>query len=121
MTYPGSTNASKARQSVPTSSYSTVVAVIDSAFDIAHPDLQENLRKNAGEIAGNGKDDDNNGYIDDVYGRNFESNNGNVTDSNQNDMGHGTHVAGIVGAVTNNSQGVASLSNNEVKIMTLKL
>jgi hypothetical protein len=73
------------------------VGIIDTGVDILHPDLQGNIYMNPLEIAGNGLDDDNNGYIDDVTGYNFASNSGNVSDVHS----HGTHVAGIVGAVVN--------------------
>src|SRR5262245_6615355 len=73
----------------------TIVAVIDSGVAYNHPDLKANMWRNPGEIAGNGIDDDHDGYVDDVFGYNFVANNGNPVDDN----GHGTHVAGIIGAV----------------------
>lgn len=69
-----------------------VVAIIDSGIDVNHEALKNYLWKNPGEIAANNIDDDNNGYIDDINGWNFE-NNSNVI---QDGFGHGTHVAGIV-------------------------
>jgi subtilisin family serine protease len=81
-----------------------VVAIIDSGIDINHEALKSALWKNAGEIASNNIDDDNNGYIDDIYGWNFNANNNVVMDG----YGHGTHVAGIVS------------SYKTVSIMTLK-
>ncbi len=68
------------------------VAVIDSGVDITHPLLADHIAVNAGEVAGNGIDDDHNGYVDDVTGYNFLYGNGDVTD----DVSHGTHVSGIV-------------------------
>lgn len=78
-----------------------VVGIIDTGACITHPDLANQIWTNPGEIAGNGIDDDNNGYIDDIHGWNFESNNNNVSDS----AAHGTHTAGtVVGDGTNGTQ-----------------
>lgn len=90
-----------------------VVAVVDGGFQMNHPDLQQNIYRNYGEIPGNGIDDDNNGYIDDVNGWNAYNNNGTIPNGF-----HGTHVAGIVGARGNNNTGVAGVNWN-VKIMTI--
>ncbi len=98
-----------------TGSGRTIVAVIDTGIDLSHPDLKANLWTNTAEIPGNGIDDDHDGYVDDVNGYNFVSNNGNVNDDN----GHGTHVAGIIGAVGNNGIGITGVNWN-VKIMALK-
>ncbi|WP_299238715.1 S8 family serine peptidase [Sulfurihydrogenibium sp.] len=95
----------------------TIVAVIDSGIDLNHPDLKDHIWKNTGETNCNdGIDNDNNGFVDDCYGWNFASNNNNT----QDDDGHGTHVAGIIGAVTNNNVGVAGL-NWYVKLMSVKI
>ena len=98
-----------------TGSKDVVVAVIDSGIDLNHEDLRNNVWKNIGEIANNGIDDEGNGFIDDVNGWNFFSNTNNVQDN----YGHGTHVAGIIGAQGNNSLGVAGINWN-VSIMPLK-
>ncbi|GIW92531.1 MAG: hypothetical protein KatS3mg110_0572 [Pirellulaceae bacterium] len=97
-------------------SRNVVIAVLDSGIDVNHPDLRDNLFINTGEIPGNSIDDDGNGFIDDVFGWNGDANNGNVTDT----FGHGTHVAGIIGARGNNGIGVSGVSW-EVTLLPLKL
>lgn len=81
------------------------VAVLDTGVDIDHPDLVTNLWKNSKETPDNGKDDDDNGYVDDYYGGDMRDGRGSGVDYN----GHGTHVAGIVGAVGNNGLGVSGV------------
>ena len=71
-----------------------MVGVIDTGVDYTHPDLAANIWTNPGEIAGNGIDDDGNGFVDDVHGYDFVNNDGNPMDDN----GHGTHVAGTIAA-----------------------
>jgi subtilisin family serine protease len=82
-----------------------LVSVIDSGVDLSHKDLKANLWVNPGETAGNGKDDDGNGYIDDVNGWDFYYNDNSPYDK----AGHGSHVAGIVGAVGDNGRDVAGV------------
>lgn len=100
---------------VTTGASDVVVAVIDSGITVAHPDLAPNLWVNPTETPGNGRDDDGNGFIDDVHGWNFAGNNATLTDSG----GHGTHVAGTIGAVGGNGTGVVGVNWN-ARIMTLR-
>lgn len=93
-----------------------VIAIIDSGIDLTHEDLSPNLWVNPGEIAGNGQDDDNNGFVDDVQGWNFVNGNNDVMDMN----GHGSLVAGIAAARTNNSLGIAGMCGN-CRIMPVKI
>ncbi|NIN34405.1 MAG: S8 family serine peptidase, partial [Gammaproteobacteria bacterium] len=74
-----------------------IVAVVDTGVDYQHRDLNDNMWVNTGEIAGNGIDDDNNGYVDDIYGYDFINGDSDPMDDN----GHGTHCAGIISAEGN--------------------
>lgn len=89
-----------------TTGANVVVAVIDTGVDYTHPDLVNQMWVNPGEIAGNGIDDDGNGYIDDIYGFNFAQDNNTPFDDN----GHGTHCAGVIAARGNNGIGIAGIS-----------
>ena len=101
-----------------------VVAVIDTGIDVRHEDLKNNLWKNPGEIgldskgrdkSTNGMDDDGDGFVDNVHGWNFVSNNHDLSDNH----GHGSHIAGIIGAEAGNGRGIAGVAP-KVSLMILK-
>jgi thermitase len=117
------TNAQRAWE-VSQGSREIVVAVIDTGADVQHNDLSENIWVNPGETgkdsrgrdkANNGHDDDGNGFVDDVNGWNFVHSNNQLTDNH----GHGTHIAGIIGAKGGNGFGISGVSPN-VSLMILK-
>jgi subtilisin family serine protease len=90
-----------------TDASSVYIGIIDEGYMYTHEDLAANAGKNPGEIASNGIDDDNNGYVDDVYGWDFDGNNNTVFDGTGDD--HGTHVAGTIGGTGGNGIGVAGV------------
>jgi len=91
------------------------VAIVDTGIDVDHEDLLPNIWTNPGEIPGNGLDDEGNGWIDDVHGYDFVNEDSDPDD----DHGHGTHLAGAIGAVGDNGIGVAGL-NWQVQLVALK-
>jgi subtilisin family serine protease len=88
----------------------TIIAIIDDGFDMSHPDLAPNLWVNAGEVPGNGVDDDENSFIDDIHGFDFKMNDGNPG-ADDEDF-HGTPTAGVAAALGNNALGVAGSCPN---------
>jgi subtilisin family serine protease len=117
------TDAEKAWQ-VSQGSRNIVVAIIDTGCDVNHEDLHNNIWQNPGEIGLDSKgrdktrnriDDDGNGFVDDVNGWNFVANNGDLTDNH----GHGSHIAGIIGAEGGNNRGIIGIAP-QVSMMVLK-
>lgn len=110
---------------VATGTRDVVVAVLDSGVDLDHPDVVRNLWTNPGETAGNGVDDDGNGYVDDVRGWDFVQDD-NTPEPNRggaysdDGVAHGTVIAGLIGAVGNNGIGVTGVAW-KVRIMSLRI
>ena len=106
---------------------SIVVAVLDEGVMYTHEDLVDNIWINQAEKNGTyGVDDDGNGYNDDIYGYNFCFLNDDISWDNDNDSGHGTHVAGIISAVNNNGKGICGIAGGSgkkdgVKIMGIQI
>jgi hypothetical protein len=107
--------ADLAWQNFTTGSESVVIANIDTGINYSHPDLGANAWRNPFEVAGNGIDDDNNGYVDDVYGIDTVNHDSNPFD----DQGHGTHTSGTLAGVGNNNEGVAGINWN-AKVLACK-
>jgi subtilisin family serine protease len=115
-------NVSEAYDSLPnTQAEEIIVAVVDTGVDHNHEDLKDIMWRNEKEIAGNGIDDDNNGYIDDIHGINtlIRDAQGNATLNTMGSHWHGTHVAGTIAATQNNGIGIAGVATN-VKIMAIR-
>ncbi len=102
-----------------------IVAVCDGGVDYAHEDLAANMWTNKAEQNGQtGVDDDNNGYVDDIYGYNFVDNGAGKPKGQIQAHEHGTHVAGTIAAVNNNGKGVAGMAGGNghdgVRIMSVQ-
>ena len=111
------TNIDDVWQQYTTGDGSQVIAILDTGVDYTHPDLEANIWINEAELNGvEGYDDDGNGYVDDIRGWDFI----NIDNAPLDDNMHGTHVAGIAGAVGNNGIGIAGLAW-DVKLMPIKV
>lgn len=107
---------------------SIIVAILDEGVMYTHPDLAANMWCNPGETTQGAKTDgDGNGYEGDLHGYNFVTESGDITWTDANDSGHGTHVAGTIAAVNNNDEGVCGVAggdgtpNSGVKIMSCQV
>ena len=107
---------------------SIIVAILDEGVMYTHPDLAANMWRNPGEsVQGAKTDGDGNGYEGDLHGYNFVTESGDITWTDANDSGHGTHVAGTIAAVNNNGEGVCGVAggdgtpNSGVKIMSCQV
>src|SRR4030095_2504049 len=121
-------------RAVSTGSRDVVIAVLDTGIDYTHEDLRDNMWRNPGEIgtddqgrnkATNGIDDDDNGYIDDVYGIDVIDDDSDPMDLGAGDppatgFFHGTACAGIIGATGNNGLGIAGV-NWSVQLMAIRV
>ena len=95
---------------ITTGSPDVLVAVTDTGFDTTHPDLAPNLYTNAGEVADNNRDDDGNGYVDDVHGYNVVDKNSDISDV----TGHGSEMSGIISAKLGNGIGISGVSQSRI-------
>ncbi|MCB0351512.1 MAG: S8 family serine peptidase, partial [Bdellovibrionales bacterium] len=97
-----------------------IIALIDDGINLQHPDLKPNIWVNSKEIFGvPGADDDGNGYVDDIYGYDFVSQTGDPSHKTSNP--HGSHVAGLAAAVSNNNLGISGVITKNVKLMALNV
>jgi subtilisin family serine protease len=103
---------------IKTGSAEVIIAIVDSGIDFTHPDLVDNIWTNLDEVPDNDVDDDNNGYIDDVHGYDFYHE--DTSNLPMDTMGHGTSMAGVLAAITDNGIGLAGVAF-DCKIMPVKI
>lgn len=105
---------------------SIIVAVLDEGVALDHPELKDNMWVNENEIYRSNRDNDGNGYAGDVYGYNFVKESGVISWEEMDDVGHGTHVAGVIAARNDNGTGISSIAGGRgdipgVKIMSCQI
>ena len=105
---------------------SIIVAVLDEGVDWSHPDLAGSMWVNEDEIWRSHEDNDGNGYAGDYYGYNFARGSAIISTDDLADTGHGSHVAGVIGAVNNNGTGISSIAGGDgskpgVRIMSCQI
>ncbi len=110
---------------ITTGSDDVIVAILDTGFDLDHPDLVSNVWTNLSEIPNDNIDNDKNGFVDDVYGYDFVDQDADPVPDVQDPIdegavSHGTMIAGIIGATTSNELGVAGI-NWHVKLMSVRI
>jgi subtilisin family serine protease len=118
-TTPGADIHATAAWNLTTGSHNVVVTEVDTGIDYTHPDLAANMWRNTADCFHDGIDHDHDGYVNDCYGINTLANNGDPMDDTLTGGSHGTHVAGIIGAVGDNALGVVGV-NWQVSLMACK-
>ncbi len=112
-------NLSSALDTYKDSGREVIVAMVDTGIDYTHEELSGRIWTNDDETADNGIDDDNNGYVDDIYGWNFYNNNNSIYTGSEDD--HGTHGAGTIVAKADNGIGISGIAQSgNIKVMAVK-